>query len=468
MNTFIAIDLKSYFASVECVERGLDPLTTNLVVADESRTNKTVCLAVSPSLKAYGIGGRARLWEVEQRVKELNCTRHDKITYIVAPPRMSHYIEYSTRIYDIYLRYFSSEDIHVYSIDEVFIDATHYMAAYGMSAHELTIKIIREVLNETGITATAGIGTNLYLCKVAMDIVAKHIPADKDGVRIAELDEMSYKRQLWEHRPLTDFWRVGRGTAAHLEKFGIMTMGDVALCSLKNEEFLFKEFGVMAELLIDHAWGYEPCTMQAIKAYKPQANSFSRGQVLSRPYRYDEALIVSLEMADALSLTLVEKALVCPQMVLTICYDQESLRASGDALPYTGPVENDYYGRKVPKHSQGTYNWSEGTSSSAAFGAAIKTLFEAHVNKSLLIRRIYISVNKLSAEKKEGAPSQLSLFKEEDLSLHNAIPAKERELQETLLSIRKKFGKNSILKGYSFEEGATAKERNNQIGGHKV
>ncbi len=468
MNTFIAIDLKSYFASVECVERGLDPLTANLVVADESRTNKTVCLAVSPSLKAYGIGGRARLWEVEQRIKELNRTRRDKITYIVAPPRMSHYIECSTRIYDIYLRYFSSEDIHVYSIDEVFIDATHYMAAYGMSAHELTIKIIREVLSETGITATAGIGTNLYLCKVAMDIVAKHIPADKDGVRIAELDEMSYRRLLWEHRPLTDFWRVGRGTAAHLEKFGLFTMGDVALCSLKNEEFLFKEFGVMAELLIDHAWGYEPCTMQAIKEYKPQSNSFSRGQVLSRPYRFDEALIVSLEMADALSLTLVEKSLVCPQMVLTVCYDQQSLSTSGGTLPYNGPVENDYYGRKVPKHSQGTYNWNEGTSSSAAFGTAIKTLFETHVNKGLLIRRIYISVNKLSAEKRESSPCQLSLFEEKDISSPNTAPAKERELQETLLSIRKKFGKNSILKGYSFEDGATAKERNNQIGGHKA
>ena len=464
MNTFIAIDLKSYFASVECVERGLDPLTANLVVADESRTNKTVCLAVSPSLKAYGIGGRARLWEVEQRVKELNRHRKDPITYIVAPPRMSHYIACSTRIYDIYLRYFSAEDIHVYSIDEVFIDATHYLAAYGLSAHDLTIKIIREVLRETGITATAGIGTNLYLCKVAMDIVAKHIPADSDGVRIAELDEMSYRRQLWEHRPLTDFWRVGRGTAAHLEKFGLMTMGDVALCSLRNEEFLFKEFGVNAELLIDHAWGYEPCTMQAIKSYRPQTNSLSRSQVLARPYHYDEALIVALEMMDALSLTLVEKAMVCPQLVLTVIYDPQNLE---DNPHFEGDTELDYYGRKVPKHSQGTFNWEEPTSSGAAFSAAVKHIFETQVSRDLLIRRIYIAVNKLSTEADAGEFRQLSLFDAAD-DTRRAAPEKERELQEALLSIKKKFGSNSILKGYSFEEGATARERNKQIGGHKA
>ena len=468
MNTFIAIDLKSYFASVECVERGLDPLTAYLVVADESRTNKTVCLAVSPSLKAFGIGGRARLWEVEQKVKEINRTRRDKISYIVAPPRMSHYIAYSTKIYEIYLRYFSAEDIHVYSIDEVFIDATHYLKVYGMNAHDLTIKIIREVLSETGITATAGIGTNLYLCKVAMDIVAKHIPADKDGVRIAELNETSYRRQLWEHRPLTDFWRVGRGTAAHLEKYGLMTMGDVALCSLKNEEFLFKEFGVMAELLIDHAWGYEPCTMQSIKQYRPQTNSLSRGQVLARPYAYKEALIVALEMADALALTLVEKRLVCPQLVLTVCYDPECLKGLPGGKVYEGPVEKDHYGRLVPKHSQGTYNWEEGTSSGAAFASAIKSLFENKVNKDLLIRRLYISVNRLSYEKQTGQARQLSLFEDKDNSSQSSVPAKERELQEALLSIHKKFGKNSVLKGYSFEEGATAKERNSQIGGHKA
>ncbi len=468
MNTFIAIDLKSYFASVECVERGLDPLSAYLVVADESRTNKTVCLAVSPALKAFGIGGRARLWEVEQRVKEINRTRRDKISYIVAPPRMSHYIACSTKIYEIYLRYFSAEDIHVYSIDEVFIDATHYLKVYGISAHDLTMKIIREVLGETGITATAGIGTNLYLCKVAMDIVAKHIPADKDGVRIAELDEMSYRRLLWEHRPLTDFWRVGRGTAAHLEKYGLMTMGDVALCSLKNEEFLFKEFGVMAELLIDHAWGYEPCTMKAIKEYRPQTNSLNRGQVLARPYDYKEALIVALEMADALSLTLVEKRLVCPQLVLTICYDPECLKKLPNGKVYDGPIEKDYYGRLVPKHSQGTYNWEEGTSSSTALASAIKSLFENKVNKDLLIRRLYISVNKLSYEEQTGQSHQLSLFEDKENSPKSSIPAKERELQEALLSIHKKFGKNSVLKGYSFEEGATAKERNSQIGGHKA
>ncbi|MGM9788189.1 MAG: DNA methylase [Candidatus Cryptobacteroides sp.] len=461
MNTFIAIDLKSYYASVECVERGLDPLTTNLVVADESRTNKTVCLAVSPSLKAFGIGGRARLFEVEQRVKELNRYRKDKIEYIVAPPRMAFYMKYSARIYDIYLRYFSAEDIHVYSIDEVFIDATHYLGAYKMNAHDLTIKIIREVLKETGITATAGIGTNLYLCKVAMDIVAKHIEPDADGVRIAELDEISYRRLLWEHKPLTDFWRVGPGTAAHLDRLGISTMGELALYSLKYEDFLFKEFGVNAELLIDHAWGHEPCSLKAIKEYKPQENSLSRGQVLTRPYKYKEALIVALEMSDLLSLTLVEKGLLAGSLCLVICYDQESL--SDPKIDYRGEIKTDHYGRSVPKHSQGIVNFPNPSSSGINFSQAVKTIFEEKVNKKLLIRRIYLTANKVVREEEGSRYTQMDLFAEEDEYL-----LKERGLQEALISIKKKYGGNSILKGYSFEEGATAKERNQQIGGHKA
>lgn len=463
MNTFIAIDLKSYFASVECVERGLDPLTTNLVVADESRTNKTICLAVSPSLKAYGISGRARLFEVEQRVRELNRTRRDKITYIVAPPRMSYYIDYSTRIYNIYLKYFSADDIHVYSIDEVFIDATQYLSIYKMSAHDLTIKIIREVLRETGITATAGIGTNLYLCKVAMDIVAKHIPADKDGVRIAELDELSYREKLWEHRPLTDFWRVGRGTATRLERCGLMNMGDVALCSLHNEAFLFKQFGVIAELLIDHAWGYEPCTMADIKKYRPQSSSLSRGQVLSQPYSFEKARIVALEMIDGLSLELVDKGLVTSQLVLTICYDVSAL--SDPNIHYEGPVEMDHYGRAVPKSSQGTFNWVSPTSSCRQLSEGLKKLYDDITSKTLSIRRIYIAMNKLAREGQNGGARQLELFSEPDEE-KNLL--KEKGLQETLINIKKKFGSNSILKGYNFEDGATAIERNKQIGGHKA
>lgn len=461
MNTFIAIDLKSYYASVECVERGLDPLTTNLVVADESRTNKTVCLAVSPSLKAFGIGGRARLFEVEQRVKELNRYRKDKIEYIVAPPRMAFYMKYSARIYDIYLRYFSAEDIHVYSIDEVFIDATHYLGAYKINAHDLTIKIIREVLKETGITATAGIGTNLYLCKVAMDIVAKHIEPDADGVRIAELDEISYRRLLWEHKPLTDFWRVGPGTAAHLGRLGISTMGELALYSLKYEDYLFKEFGVNAELLIDHAWGHEPCSLKAIKEYKPQENSLSRGQVLTRPYKYKEALIVALEMSDLLSLTLVEKGLLAGSISLVICYDHESL--SDPKIDYRGEIKTDHYGRNVPKHSQGIVNFPNPSSSGINFSQGVKKIFEDKVDKKLLIRRIYLTANKVVREEEGSRYTQMDLFSEEDESL-----LKERGLQEALISIKKKYGGNSILKGYSFEEGATAKERNQQIGGHKA
>lgn len=464
MSTFIAIDLKSYYASVECVERGLDPLTTNLVVADESRTDKTICLAVSPSLKAYGIAGRARLFEVQQKVRELNRYRRDPITFIIAPPRMAYYIKYSTRIYEIYLKYFAAEDIHVYSIDEVFIDATSYLSTYGMSAHELTVKIIRDVLTQTGITATAGIGTNLYLCKVAMDIVAKHVPADKDGVRIAELNEISYRQKLWEHTPLTDFWRLGPGTAVHLNKFGIKTMGDLALFSTKYEDFLFKKFGVMAELLIDHAWGYEPCTIQDIKRYRPQTSSLSHGQVLSRPYTADEARIVALEIIDSLALELVSKHLLTSQVNLTVCYDKDSLRGNS----YSGPLEMDRYGRKTPKHTQGVYNFTEPTSSGKLLADALKDIFDRTTDSTLLIRRMYVSVNKVIDEENGATPIQLSLFGAENQGRESREPARERELQEAVLNIRKKFGSNSILKGLSFEEGATAKERNSQIGGHKA
>lgn len=460
-NTFIAIDLKSFFASVECVERGLDPLTTNLVVADESRTSKTICLAVTPALKAYGIGGRARLWEVEQKVKELNRGRKDPISFIIAPPRMAYYIKYSTRIYKIYLKYFAPEDIHCYSIDEVFIDATHYLSTYRMSAHDLTRQIIGDVLQQTGITATAGIGTNLYLCKVAMDIMAKHVEADADGVRIAELDEMSYRHKLWDHTPLTDFWRVGRGTASHLQRLGIGTMGDLARYSLKYQNFLFKEFGVMAEFLIDHAWGYEPCRMQDIKNYKPQTNSFSHGQVFPRPYKFSEARIVSLEITESLTLDLVRKGLVCSQLNLYVCYDTENIGAKG----FDGEIEKDYYGRPSPKHTQGVFNFEEPTSSGKLLSDAIKAIFDRTTRRDCTIRRIYVSVNKvIPADKVVG--HQLSLF--DNAEENGPKMLKEKDLQESLLAIREKFGKNSILRGYSFEEGATAKERNAQIGGHKA
>lgn len=455
--TFLAIDLKSFFASVECVERGLDPLAAKLVVADESRTSKTICLAVTPALKDFGIGGRDRLWKVEEKVKELNRFRKDKITYIVAPPRMALYIEYSARVYNIYLKYFAPEDIHVYSIDEVFIDATHYLSTYKLSARDLTRKVIADVLQETGITATAGIGTNLYLCKVAMDIMAKHVEPDADGVRIAELDEMSYRRKLWDHSPLTDFWRIGHGTAARLNRLGIQTMGDLARYSLKYQDFLFKEFGAHAEFLIDHAWGYEPCTMVAIKKYQPHTRSLSHGQVFSRPYKASEARIAALEMTESLTLDLVRKGLVCSQLNLYICYDTENV--------IEGEAEKDYYGRLTPKHTQGVYNFQEPTSSGVKLSRALKTVFDKTGKKELTIRRIYISVNKVIPES-ETTGHQLSLF--EDATENEPGMFKEKDLQESLLSIREKFGNNSILRAYSFEEGATAKERNTQIGGHKA
>jgi len=497
--TYIAIDLKSFFASVECVERGLDPLTTNLVVADESRTEKTICLAVTPSLKAYGVSGRARLFEAIQRVREVNNERRRKIAnyqftakssddilikqhpdweldFIRAVPRMAKYIEYSTRIYKIYLKYIAPEDIHTYSIDEVIMDVSNYLGTYKMTAHELAMMMIHDVLKHTGITATAGIGTNMYLCKVAMDIVAKHIPTDKDGVRIAELDEMSYRKELWNHRPLTDFWRVGRGIADKLAVYGIDCMGKLARLSLTNENLLYKLFGVNAELLIDHAWGWEPCTMEYVKAYRPETNSVSRGQVLQEPYTFEKALVVVKEMTDAMSLELVSKRLVTDQMVLNIGYDRESLTDPHITSKYNGPVAMDYYDRMTSKPAHGTASLEEHISSSKVLTNAIIDLFYRIVNKELLVRRINISMNRIISEDKvkanKTAHVQLDLFtdyeeQEKQEKQRKQELDKERRMQEALLAIKQRFGKNSILKGTSYEEGATAKERNNQIGGHK-
>ena len=496
--TYIAIDLKSFYASVECVARGLDPLTTNLVVADKSRTDKTICLAVSPSMKAYGIGGRARLFEVVQRVKEVNYERRRnagwhftgkssndielkahpdwELDYIVAPPRMAHYIEVSTQVYQTYLKYIAPEDIHVYSIDEVFMDVTAYLGTYKTTPHELAIRMIRDVLATTGITATAGIGTNMYLAKVAMDIVAKHVPADKDGVRIAELDEMSYRRTLWNHRPLTAFWRFGRGIATKLAEYGITTMGQIARKSLQNEEFFYNLFGVNAELLIDHAWGWEPCTIDYVKAYRPETNSFSSGQVLQEPYEWSKAKVVLQEMADAMALSLFSKHLVTDQLVLTINYDTENLTDPERRARYTGPVTTDYYGRTVPKHAHGTENLSRQTSSSSMIVETAVRLYERITDPTLLVRRITLVTNHVVHEsqvRKETAPAQLDLFtdyeaeaqqrKEEEDALE-----KERRLQAAQLAIKSRFGKNAILRGMSYTDGATAKDRNSQIGGHKA
>ena len=496
--TFIAIDLKSFYASVECVARGLDPLTTNLVVADRSRTDKTICLAVSPSMKAYGIGGRARLFEVVQRVKEVNYERLSnagwhfagkssddtqlkthpdwELDYIVAPPRMAHYIEVSTQVYKTYLKYVSSEDIHVYSIDEVFIDVTAYLGIYKVTPHELAIRMIRDVLATTGITATAGIGTNMYLAKVAMDIVAKHVEADKDGVRIAELDEMSYRRTLWNHRPLTAFWRVGRGIAAKLAQYGITTMGQIARKSLQNEDFFYRLFGVSAELLIDHAWGWEPCTIDYIKAYRPETNSFSSGQVLQEPYEWAKAKVVLQEMADAMALSLFSKQLVADQLVLTINYDTVNLTDPERKARYTGPVTADYYGRTVPKAAHGTENLSRQTSSSTLITDAAVRLYERITNPDLLIRRITLVTNHVVPEAQANAntpPTQLDLFTDYEAEAQRQKKEeealdKERRLQAAQLAIKSRFGKNAILRGVSYTEGATAKERNSQIGGHRA
>ena len=498
--TYIAIDLKSFYASVECRERGLDPMDTNLVVADESRTDKTICLAVTPSLKSYGISGRGRLFEVKQRVKEANAgRRHDApghrlvgsshffselqanpelaIDFIIAPPRMAYYMEYSTRIYEVYMKYVAPEDIVVYSIDEVFMDVTDYLNTYKLSPHDLAMKIILDVLETTGITATAGIGTNLYLCKVAMDIVAKHIPADENGVRIAELDEMSYRNTLWTHQPLTDFWRVGRGYAKKLEENGMFTMGDVARCSVHDEDLLYKLFGKNAELLIDHAWGWEPTTIEAIKAYRPSSNSLGSGQVLHQPYDAEKAKLVLKEMADLLVYDLVEKGLVTDQIVITVSYDIENITDPERRKNYHGAVVKDYYGRQAPKHAHGTINLGGHTSSTKKIMCAASELYDRIVDKSLLVRRLNIVANHVvpeaDAPKKNEGYEQLDLFTDYDAlaakkEKEDADLAREKKMQQALITIKKRFGKNAVLRGMNFEDGATAKDRNEQIGGHKA
>ena len=498
---YLACDLKSFYASVECIERGLDPLTTNLVVADLSRTEKTICLAVTPSLKAWGISGRARLFEVVQRVKEVNAQRQlsapgRKLTgssssdlelkadptlavdYIVAPPRMAYYMEWSTRVYNVYLKYIAPEDIHNYSIDEVLMDVTNYLATYGLTARELAKKIIQDVLETTGITATAGIGTNLYLCKVAMDIWAKHTPPDADGVRIAQLDKMSYRRNLWDHRPLTDFWRVGRGYAQKMEANGLYTMGDIARCSLggpndyHNEDLLYKLFGVNAELLIDHAWGWEPVTLSDIKAYKPESKSIGSGQVLQCPYGYEKARLVVREMADQLSLDLVDQKLVTDQLVLTVGYDIENLKGQ---TACKGEVTKDRYGRAIPKHAHGTANLDEYTASTQRIVTAALELFDRIIDRDLLVRRFYLTATRIADEASapdKKAFEQLNFFtdhhaEDEKRALEAAKLEREKKVQRTMLDIKKRFGKNAILKGMNLEEGATARDRNNTIGGHR-
>lgn len=449
MKSYIAIDLKSFYASVECVERGLDPLKARLVVADESRTDKTICLAVSPALKELGIPGRARLFEVKRKARD----------FIIAKPRMAYYMSYSARIYNIYLRYISPEDIHVYSIDEVFIDATSYLKNYKMTARELAMKLMKEVLKETGITATAGIGTNMYLAKVAMDIEAKRAKPDKDGVRIAELDEMSYRRKLWDHKPLTDFWRVGKGYARRLEQAGMYTMGDVALCSEKDEDYLYKMFGVNAELLIDHAWGWEPCEMRDIKKFRPKTNSLSSGQVLKEPYSFEKALVVAEEMAEEMGLALLKRKLVTNQIVLTVVYDVSNIDYNGDKM-------KDYYGRTVPKHAHGTYNLDDFTYSLREMKKAVQEVFKDKVNPKLTVRRIMINANNVKREEDlKNELRQISLFDSEE---KRKVSEKEKRANEAILNIKKRYGRNAILKGINFEEGATGRERNAQIGGHKA
>ena len=496
---YMAIDLKSFYASVECVERGLDPLQTNLVVADPSRTEKTICLAVSPALKAYGIPGRARLFEVIQKVGQVNAMRRLNapnrtltgkscdareladhpdwaLDYIIAPPQMAHYIQQSTRIYNVYLKYVAPEDIHSYSIDEVFLDATAYLKLYGLTPKEFARKMILDILATTGITATAGIGTNLFLCKVAMDIVAKHVPADRDGVRIAELDERRFRHELWSYQPLTDFWRVGRGTAKKLEQYGMCTMGDIALCSEKNEDLLYKLFGKNAELLIDHAWGWEPCTVADIKAYKPSTNSISTGQVLACPYTADKARLVVREMADQLVLDLVSKGLVTDRLVLTVGYDIDNLNDPARRINYHGRTETDRYGRTLPKSAHGTQSLGELTSSTQKLMDAATVLFDRIIDPNLLIRRIYLVANHVIPE--SGAPQparceQLDLFtdyaaEQERRRAEQAALERERKLQQAALAIKSKYGKNALLKGMNLEKGATAIERNGKIGGHNA
>jgi len=502
---YIAIDLKSFYASVECIERQLDPLTTNLVVADASRTEKTICLAVSPSLKKFGIPGRARLFEVVEKVKqenakrkryapnrvftgssiyseELEKSRELSIDYIAAPPRMAKYMEYSADIYNVYLKYVAPEDIHVYSIDEVFMDVTSYLKTTDLTPREFAKRIIKDVLDTVGVTATAGIGTNLYLCKIAMDIVAKHIPADEDGVRIAEIDEMSYREMLWNHRPITDFWRVGKGYAKKLEKHSLYTMGDIARCSIgerhayHNEDLLYKLFGINAELLIDHAWGWEPATLEDVKAYKPASKSTGAGQVLHSPYPHDKARIIVQEMTDLLVLDLVDKGLMTDQLVLTVGYDIKNLEDPEIRKAYNGEVKTDYYGRQVPKHAHGTVNIKRMTSSTKLIMEGVMDLFDEIVDPNLFVRRVNIVANNITDEKTvENLETyeQLDLFtdyseKKENDEEEAKLLEKEKNLQHTLLDIKKKFGKNAVLKGTNFKDGATTKERNRQIGGHKA
>ena len=490
---YIAIDLKSFYASVECKERGLDPLTTNLVVADNSRTDKTVCLAVTPSLKQYGISGRARLFEVVKKVKEINLERKlrapnhkftgasydDKalknnadleLSYIIAPPRMKYYMQYSAKIYSIYLKWFSKEDIYVYSIDEVFIDVTHYLPTYKMRATELITKVIQDVYETTGITATGGMGTNLYLAKVAMDIVAKHTKPNERGVRIAGLDEMHYRRLLWTHTPITDFWRVGKGYATRLAKHGIYTMGDIARTSVQNEDLLYKLFGINAELLIDHAWGYEPCTIESIKAYRPETNSISSGQVLHCPYNYENTKLIVKEMTELLTLDLVSKNLVTNQIVITIGYDVENI--SSKNIRYNGEVTTDMYGRKVPKHAHGTINMDHLTSSTKIILEATMKLYEKIINKDLLVRRVNITANNvistIVAEEKSTF-EQIDLFTDYNKKeKEQEAEKRERDLQKVMINIKSKYGKNAIIKGMNLQEAGTTIERNNQVGGHRA
>jgi len=491
--TYICIDLKSFYASVECAARGLDPLNTNLVVADISRTEKTICLAVTPSLKAFGISGRARLFEVIQKMKEVNnerlklspyheftgssCTASElmgnyclKADFITAPPQMAHYMDVSAQIYSIYLRYIAPEDIHVYSVDEVFIDVTGYLTTYRCTAHELAMRMIREVLRETGITATAGIGTNMFLAKIAMDIVAKKMPADSDGVRIAGLDEESFRRELWSHTPLTDFWRFGSGITRRLERLGVKNLGELARLSVRNEDLLYREFGKNAELIIDHAWGYEPCTIADIKSYRPENHSLSQGQVLSEPYSYDKAMLIVKEMTDQLSLDLVRKGVAADQIVLTVCYDHSYIPED-----YEGKLEKNHYGKTVPKSAHGTASVGRYTSSTMLFINTAVKLYSEITDRRLLVRRIYVVANHVIPESQipEEPPVQYSLF--DDVSLiekqreeEQQKLRRERSIQNALVSIKSKYGKNAVLKGMNFEKGGTAIERNGQVGGHKA
>ena len=494
MPVYAAIDLKSFYASVECVEHKLDPLNTNLVVADRSRTEKTICLAVSPSLKAIGVPGRPRLFEVIQKVEaenqrrlrsapggrfsgesyyadELAKDRSKKLTYVIASPQMRRYMEVSANIYKIYLKYVAPEDIHVYSIDEVFIDITNYLETYQCSAHDLVMRMVRDVLNNTGITATAGIGTNLFLAKVAMDIVAKKMPPDKDGVRIAELDEMSFREKLWGHEPITDFWQIGSGIARRLEALHITNMGQLALCSEYNEDILYKTFGVKAELIIDHAWGWEPCTIAAIKAYRPENHSLSQGQVLSKPYSAEKAKLIVREMTDQLVLDMVRKRVVADQIVLNIGYDH-----TGIPEDYSGKLVLNYYGKKAPKPAHGSVNLGRYTASTKIILSAMMQLCDCILDKELLVRRLNVAVNHVIYEKdmpEEDTPVQYGLFDdvealERKREQEKATLAKERKLQEAMLAIKGKYGKNAVLKGMNFQEDATARERNGQVGGHRA